>query len=961
MATTVNIQIKTDGIDKVHAADINQLAGAANDHAADIDALAVSVDAKASQASVSALEGNVADLEAAVDALDTNGTTVTWDTLPGKPDAFTAAYHTHPAEQIDGLEDLIADIIAGSDAPPPAQFPPQNIALPVIEGNTSVGGTLQVTMGVWSGNPLPTILRRWQHLVGDVWLDLVPATGVLAFDTTGLAPGTQLRVRERATSTAYPDAPIQVVSTPVTLMSGILGDDQWSIDWYTENGDPKGRRRAIVSPDVVVPAGWTLRAYSGVDNPSGGSFTMTLASLSPALTPGDQWVTTGTVSLDATIYVCLAWVNGETILPASNVLTLQSWNVLYPAEPDHSALTDEQWSQEWIYPDDDDWNGTHGRLRASSTVTERTDGWELVWYNQPGQFSQDINPNPAWWAVIPPGGVFRTSGARPLDQPTYGIVGWRYGGSGEPVQIRSLVKETPTYNSGLPEPETPPLIGPQAGDPPVIAFSGDGSTVTIASAGTATGTGADGEPVISFRRWQTRVLPSTTWTNTLASFPLPVPTEDGEYEFRLTQNWENGTAPILIGQLSNVLSLTVGAGAAPGEMPAPTVIVSTTPALQAAMNNHPPGTVIGVAPGTYSGLISVANLNKRTADGRNMIIRAQNFANPPVFVGQADSSNPPISLNTTTGFEFHGLHFVSPRRTTVDGQSGGVGRGFEGVRAHHTVIKGCLFDWFHRQVGFDVSDNLNISWNTFRRGAMDALRVFFSNGNPNKTSFQNIIIEHNDFQKHQHYTHAEHDDHIQFAAKSPNGGVTNIRIRKNKFDSTVWFNTSGTNQGVMRTIQNIFLYTERSSHHEPGIGPWPLIAYQDVLIEDNLIIANTQQAIAINATINCAIRGNCVRKAAGSTGNNPRVTIYNQPLNNNPANAVPARHETLNIQNNVLVGGYGHVYSVNNWSNPSWPTGTPYQKTAAAGVVEAPIIGSSAFPVGWADPVVGHTNYVPSV
>lgn len=189
----------------------------------------------------------------------------------------------------------------------------------------------------------------------------------------------------------------------------------------------------------------------------------------------------------------IRWANGvvPNLTLYSPTLTVNNAEAA-PADPYENppaALAVEHWAQDWIYPDSPHWNGTAGRLRATSSIISRPEGWELVWYNQPGAFAQSFEPAPSWWAVIPPDGAFMTSGARPLDQPTYGMVGWRHGGEGNPVVSRSAVDPTTTYNSGLGDPPGPDPDPPGGSippftalaNPPVVGFAQGSASLTVPS------------------------------------------------------------------------------------------------------------------------------------------------------------------------------------------------------------------------------------------------------------------------------------------------------------------------------------------------------------------------------------------------------------------------------------------------------------------------------------------------
>lgn len=72
---------------------------------------------------------------------------------------------------------------------------PVNSSAPVIAGSTTVGSTLTVTPGVWTGDPTPVLTYQWQN--GGV--DIGGETGT-TLDTTGLSASDEITCVETATN-----------------------------------------------------------------------------------------------------------------------------------------------------------------------------------------------------------------------------------------------------------------------------------------------------------------------------------------------------------------------------------------------------------------------------------------------------------------------------------------------------------------------------------------------------------------------------------------------------------------------------------------------------------------------------------------------------------------------------------------------------------------------------------------
>ena len=83
---------------------------------------------------------------------------------------------------------------------PPADEAPTNSAPPVISGTTTVGSTLTVTDGTWSGTPTPTYTRQWQRCDTSC-ADIAGATGA-SYALVAADAGQKLQVVVTAANSA---------------------------------------------------------------------------------------------------------------------------------------------------------------------------------------------------------------------------------------------------------------------------------------------------------------------------------------------------------------------------------------------------------------------------------------------------------------------------------------------------------------------------------------------------------------------------------------------------------------------------------------------------------------------------------------------------------------------------------------------------------------------------------------
>jgi hypothetical protein len=76
---------------------------------------------------------------------------------------------------------------------------PASVTAPSVSGSAVIGSTLTRVLGVFSGNPTPTVNGRWQINTGASWADISPSQTGATYVSAGAA-GNQIRWREGATN-----------------------------------------------------------------------------------------------------------------------------------------------------------------------------------------------------------------------------------------------------------------------------------------------------------------------------------------------------------------------------------------------------------------------------------------------------------------------------------------------------------------------------------------------------------------------------------------------------------------------------------------------------------------------------------------------------------------------------------------------------------------------------------------
>lgn len=309
-------------------------------------------------------------------------------------------------------------------------------------------------------------------------------------------------------------------------------------------------------------------------------------------------------------------------------------------------------------------------------------------------------------------------------------------------------------------------------------------------------------------------------------------------------------------------------------------LVTTSPELRTALAAARPGDVLILAPGTYAPT-DLKTDPGRTQDDAVITIRSQDTANPAAFAGLkvkgvvgvifdgvtfdytfSPGDNGPDKKGINWPFMVTGCTNVTIRNSLFDGDlategapedvgfptaTGLVVRGTRGL-----VLEDNVFTMWGRALAIDGSARVEILANDIHSIRMDGMDLAAING---------VLIEGNhihDFKRS--LASKDHADMIQFWTAGTKSPSRNITIRENVFDS-----------GIGAYTQSIFMRNELVDQKKAGAEMY----YQDVLIEQNVIINAHLHGITLGETNGLTIRNNTLIHNTSSDGpdNNPKLWI----------------------------------------------------------------------------------------
>ncbi|MEM1047280.1 MAG: LamG-like jellyroll fold domain-containing protein [Pseudomonadota bacterium] len=343
-----------------------------------------------------------------------------------------------------------------------------------------------------------------------------------------------------------------------------------------------------------------------------------------------------------------------------------------------------------------------------------------------------------------------------------------------------------------------------------------------------------------------------------------------------------------------------------------TIYVSSAEELMTALENTTGGETILLAPGNYGELglydarqpfsnfpsevtISSADPNNKAVfDGLNLTgvenLTIDNVVFDYTFQEGDHSRTLPFRING----ESSGIKITN---SEFDGDVGsGLGEAFDGagiafgltVRDSSDItVDGNTFSNFHRGATFGSIDNLVVSNNEISNMSTDGL---------NFAEVDNVLIEGNyihDFYKPE--ASGAHMDMIQFWTAGTDEPSTNITIRGNFLDS-----------GEGTESQSIFMRNELVDSYGAGEEMF----YQNVVIEDNVILNAHAHGITVGETDGLTIKNNTLLHNAdtadGAQGSVPIIQTWEASKNVIIThNVTPRIMERVNpnhvVQDNVLV------------------------------------------------------------
>lgn len=307
-----------------------------------------------------------------------------------------------------------------------------------------------------------------------------------------------------------------------------------------------------------------------------------------------------------------------------------------------------------------------------------------------------------------------------------------------------------------------------------------------------------------------------------------------------------------------------------------TIYVSSQAELYEALKNATGGETILLAPGEY-GILNMSEWNGFDRSLTNPIeIKSLDKNNPASFSevhlrGVSDykfsdlvfdynfsaldpSYFRPFTFDYCSNIQILDSQFEGDVASGISEAADGYGYAYGlSVRgSENVVVIGNEFTTWLRAAIFSDTENLIVSENeihSIRSDGLDLVQV------------ANVVIEGNyihDFATSP--TSGDHVDYIQFWTSGTNQPSTNILIRENVLD-----------MGDGGWSQSIFLRNEQVDRGLAGIEMY----YQDVVIEQNLILGGHSHGITVGETSGLLIQGNTVLAAPNpdSTVNIPTINV----------------------------------------------------------------------------------------
>ena len=336
----------------------------------------------------------------------------------------------------------------------------------------------------------------------------------------------------------------------------------------------------------------------------------------------------------------------------------------------------------------------------------------------------------------------------------------------------------------------------------------------------------------------------------------------------------------------------------------------------------PPAPVVGISPTQLAAALTVASGGAvlMLSGGEYTIPRSLKFATA-VTLKSADPANPAkvkmLALNGTEGLTFDGIVFeyafkagdpehtamfevVSSKRVTFNncqilgsGDAGGIGwgRGLYIFQSEDIVLNKTKLSKFHRGLIVANSNRVKIVNNEFVAMRSDGMDIIQTN---------DILIENNYIHNFKSLVGSgDHPDAIQFWTTNCTKASTNIVIRGNNIDI-----------GLGSYFQSIFM---RNEEFDTGRQTFDVMAYENILIENNSIKAAHLHGITVGATKGMIVRNNTLIATPLSTSD---------PVNVEELAIFNAQHSVWIPRINTSPATTGAVIEGNVFGGAPWYTGS---------------------------------------
>lgn len=328
-------------------------------------------------------------------------------------------------------------------------------------------------------------------------------------------------------------------------------------------------------------------------------------------------------------------------------------------------------------------------------------------------------------------------------------------------------------------------------------------------------------------------------------------------------------------------------------------IQATPGTLQTSLQSLAPGTTLELEAGTYPPIVLQQLSGTATAP---IIIRSADTSQPATLTGFVARESAHIHLQAlnfdyvfaegdprhTRPFILQNSHSISVQNSIFDGDlafgEGAPHDGFPtsfGLALYDTHAISLISNTFRthmRAIVINNSRHITIRGNDISQVRSDGV---------NFTQVQDILFEGNhihDFLRSP--ASGDHSDMLQIWTRGTTEPSKRITIRGNVF-----------NAGYGRNTQTIFMGNEQVSQGHAGRRMF----YEDIIIDDNVIINAHLHGITVGATDGLRIQNNTVVRNFHAAGENPQRDVWTPRIN------VSENSLNVAIQRNVTSAIAGHT------------------------------------------------------